>query len=165
MTEKHQKTGEEQAVQGVDDLTRIARVVHSHEEAIGRTKEARDCRQRDVEQGLQLLLGEFDWSGLGDFRWSRKEFGDDFGVCSLLSMIHLGIVGRCQLSLDWRPTQFLPRLCPECSSRLLQKMENWLFNRPKDYQREKIFDDVFVNGCFGGTSCAKNFRSSELDNG
>ena len=97
MTEKHQKTGEEQAVQGVDDLTRIARVVHSHEEAIGRTKEARDCRHRDVEQGLQLLLGEFDWSGLGDFRWSRKEFGDDFGVCSLLSMIHLGIVGALSI--------------------------------------------------------------------
>jgi len=41
-------------------------------------------------------------------------------------------------------------------------MENWLFNRPKDHQREKIFHDVFVNGCFSGTSCAKNFRSSEL---
>jgi hypothetical protein len=41
-------------------------------------------------------------------------------------------------------------------------MGNWLFSRPKDHQSEKIFHDVFVNGCFGGTFCAKNFRSSEL---
>ncbi len=97
MTEKHQKACEEQAVQGVDDLARIARVVDSGEEATGQAKEVRDCRHRDVEQGLQLLLREFDWSGPGDFRWNRKEFGDDFGVCSLLSMIHPGIVGALSI--------------------------------------------------------------------
>ena len=97
MTEKHQKTGEEQAGQRVGDLARIARIVYSREEATGRAKEVGDCRQRDVEQGLRLLLGEFDWSGLGDFRWSPKEFGDDFGVCSLLSMIHVGIVGALSI--------------------------------------------------------------------
>jgi hypothetical protein len=41
-------------------------------------------------------------------------------------------------------------------------MENWLFNRPKERQREKIVHDVFVSGCFGATSCAKNRDSSEL---
>ncbi|MGH7599710.1 MAG: hypothetical protein ACREOI_25430 [bacterium] len=41
-------------------------------------------------------------------------------------------------------------------------MEIWLFDRPKDRQREKIIPDVFVSGRFGGTSCAKNSRSSEL---
>jgi hypothetical protein len=41
-------------------------------------------------------------------------------------------------------------------------MENWLFNRPKERQREKIVHDVFVSGCFSATSCAKNRDSSEL---
>jgi hypothetical protein len=41
-------------------------------------------------------------------------------------------------------------------------MEIWLFKPPKNRQREKMFHEVLASGCFGSTSCAKNFDSSEL---
>ena len=44
-------------------------------------------------------------------------------------------------------------------------MGSWFFSRPKNRQREKIFHDVFANGCFGSISSAKNFGSSELSHG
>jgi hypothetical protein len=57
---------------------------------------------------------------------------------------------------------FLPRLCPEYALRLSQKVGILVFDRPKNRQREKIFHEVLASGCFGNTSCAKNFDSSEL---
>jgi hypothetical protein len=45
------------------------------------------------------------------------------------------------------------------------KMEIWLARRLKNRQREKIFHEVFASGCFGNTSGAKNFDSSELAGG
>ncbi len=162
MTEKHQKASEEQAGQGIGDLARIARVVYSGEEAIRRAKEVGDCRQCEVEQDLRLLLREFGRGDFGILRIDGKKLRDDFVVCSRLSMIRIGHSWRYQLSLNWELTQLLPRLCPECSSHLRQKMESWLFKRSKNRQREKIFHDVFANGCFGSISSAKNFGSSEL---
>jgi hypothetical protein len=66
------------------------------------------------------------------------------------------------MEFEQQQLNFLPRLCPECSTRIRQKMEIWLFKPPKNRQREKIFHEVLASGCFGSTSCAKNFDSSEL---
>src|SRR5262249_23623141 len=143
MTEKDQKTGEEQTRQRVDDLGWIARIIDSRQVTIRRAKEVRGCCQCDVEQGLHLLLRKFKRSSLGALRRKRKKFGDELGVCSLLSMIRLG---HSWGGIHWvclrTTTQLLPRLCPECSTQLSLKVGNCFIDRPKNRQHEEIIDVV-----------------------
>jgi hypothetical protein len=47
-------------------------------------------------------------------------------------------------------------------AQLSLKVRAWLLNKPKNRQREERIHDVFVSGCYGRTSCAKNWDSSAL---